>query len=312
MILSDRTYGYNGAKQTPTVTIKTKSGKTLRNNRDYVLSYDGDCIDAGIYTVTATGTGDYTGSIWMLFGISPASIDSASLSSTSYSYDGKTKTPSVTVKGAGGKTLVKDRDYTVSYSSGRVNAGTYKVTVTGKGNYQGTVTKSFTIKPTALGSAALSYTAYSYNGKVKTPSVTVKNSRGSKLVKDRDYTVSLSSGRKYIGSYKVTVKGKGNYTGSLTRSFTINPPTVSIKTPKAGSRKVTVSWNKASGGVYYQVAYRQSTSSSWKYTTTSSTSKTITGLTKGKYEYVKVRAYKKVSGKTYYGSWSSTKSVKVL
>lgn len=59
----------------------------------------------------------------------------ASLSQTSYTYDGKAKEPSVTVKD-GGKTMVRNTDYIVSYSN-NVNAGTAKATVTGKGNYGG-------------------------------------------------------------------------------------------------------------------------------------------------------------------------------
>ncbi len=68
------------------------------------------------------------------------------LSTTSYTYDGKVKTPSVVVKDSSGKTLKKNTDYTVTYASGRKNAGTYKVTVTMKGNYSGAKNLYFNIE----------------------------------------------------------------------------------------------------------------------------------------------------------------------
>ncbi len=70
------------------------------------------------------------------------------LSSSSYTYNGKIKTPGVTVKD-GSVVLKKDTDYKVTFASGRRNAGTYKVTVTLKGKYSGSGTASFTIKKAA-------------------------------------------------------------------------------------------------------------------------------------------------------------------
>lgn len=75
-----------------------------------------------------------------------AKIKSVSLSSKSYEYDSKAKTPSVTVKDSNGKTLKKDTDYTVKYASGRKNIGKYTVTVTFKGKYSGKKSLTFEIK----------------------------------------------------------------------------------------------------------------------------------------------------------------------
>ena len=79
--------------------------------------------------------------------ISSIDIDSLgfklSLSSNSYTYDGKAKTPTVTIKNDTA-TLIKDTDYTVEYSN-NINAGTATVTVTGIGNYTGILTKTFII-----------------------------------------------------------------------------------------------------------------------------------------------------------------------
>ena len=160
------------------------------------------------------------------------------LSQTSYTYDGKAKTPSVTVK-LDGKTLVLNTDYTISYSN-NIQVGTATVTITGKGNYTGSKTASFTITKApedtqkadiSKATLALDKTSYTYDGKAKTPSVTVKLD-GKTLVLNTDYTVSYSNNIQ-VGTATVTITGKGNYTGSKTASFTItkapNPnPTPSI------------------------------------------------------------------------------------
>lgn len=65
------------------------------------------------------------------------------ISQTVYDYDGKAKTPEVTVKD-GDRNLTENTDYIIVYSD-NVNAGTAKVSITGKGNYKGTVVKAFTI-----------------------------------------------------------------------------------------------------------------------------------------------------------------------
>lgn len=159
----------------------------------------------------------------------------------------------------------------------------------------------------------LSSTSYTYNGKTKTPSVTVKDSNGKTLKKNTDYTVSYASGRKYVGKYKVTVKFKGNYSGSKNLYFNINFAKISTpKVTKSGS-KVKITWKNISGESGYQIS--QSTSKSKTkivstYKTTKGKSKTIKA-TRGRTYYYKVRAYKTVNGKKIYGAWSSVKSYKL-
>lgn len=72
-------------------------------------------------------------------------VSTVKLSATKYKYNNKVKTPAVIVKDSSGKTLVKNTDYTVTYSSGRRKVGTYNVKVTFKGKYSGTKTLSFKI-----------------------------------------------------------------------------------------------------------------------------------------------------------------------
>ncbi len=240
------------------------------------------------------------------------------LSTTTYTYNGSVKTPTVTVKDSAGKVLKKNTDYTVTYASGRKNVGTYKVTVKMKGNYTGTKTLTFKINPINVSKCklSLSTTSYTYNGSVKTPSVTVKNASGTKLTKDTHYTVTYASGRKNVGSYKVTIKMKGNYTGTKTLTFKINPAktTVSkVTSPKVKMLKITVT-KKTTQVTGYQVQY--STSKSFKSATTktltknTTTSATMTGLKAKTTYYVRVRTYKTVNGAKYYSGWSTAKSAK--
>ncbi len=239
------------------------------------------------------------------------------LSTTTYTYDGKVKTPSVTVKDAAGNVLKKDTDYKVTYASGRKNAGTYKVTVTMMGNYSGTKTLTFKINPINVSkcSVKLSATSYTYDGKVKTPTVTVKNASGTTLTKNTHYTVTYASGRKNVGTYKVTIKGKGNYTGTKTLTFKIDPAktTVSKVTSATKSLKVSIT-KKATQVTGYQVQYSTSkaftSAKSKTLTKNTTTSTTLTGLKAKTTYYVRVRTYKTVNGVKYYSGWSTVKSAK--
>lgn len=181
---------------------------------------------------------------------------------------------------------------------------------------QENVVKCSIEKCTTLGSIKLSSTLYSYDGKVKTPTVTVTDSNGETLVKDKDYTVSYASGRKNVGTYKVTVKGKGDYSFTETLTFKINPVKTSIKKLTAGSKSFKATWSKKTTqttGYQIQYSLKKDFSSGNKTATVSSnatTSKTIKSLKGGKTYYVRIRTYKTVDGKKYYSGWSAVKSVK--
>ena len=166
----------------------------------------------------------------------------------------------------------------------------------------------------------LSATAYTYNGKAKKPSVTVKDSEGKALKNGTDYTVTYQSGRKNIGKYTVTIKFQGNYTGTVKKTFTIQPKSTSIAKVSAKSKGFSVSWKKQTSKTDgYQLQY--STDKNFKGKTTKlvtisknkTTSKSVTKLKAKKKYYVRVRTYTtvKVNGKSVkiYGDWSKAKSV---
>ena len=150
-------------------------------------------------------------------GISKCTI---TLSKTSYTYNGKANTPSVTVK-YGSITLINGINYTVDYKN-NINAGTATVTVIGKGIFTGSVTKSFTISKTAISSATLKLSGLDciYDGTEKKPTVTATYN-SIELVNGTDFTVSYKN-NKNVGNATVTITGAGtNFTGTTTRTFTI-------------------------------------------------------------------------------------------
>ena len=210
---------FDGTAQTPSVTV-IDNGKTLENGVDYVVAY-GNNIDSGKGFLTITGKGAYTGSFSRQFTIRPKGISSAeiTLGSTAATYTGSEIKPKITVTD-GGKTLISGTDYTVSYSA-NTNAGDATVTVSGIGNYTGTLNKQFTIEPRSItgASADVAETAVSYTGGEIRPSVVVKLG-GETLVPGTDYKVTYSDNTN-AGTATVTITGKGNYTGTMTRWFTI-------------------------------------------------------------------------------------------
>jgi len=160
--------------------------------------------------------------------------DDVALPYISTAFTGSDLKPEPTVKYYG-NILTKGVDYTVSYSN-NINKGTAAVTVTGIGQYTGSVSKSFTINAKAVTpTVTLSAGSYTYDGTAKTPTVTVK--AGSTVLKaDTDYTVAFADGRINVGTYDVNVTLKGNYSGSARSKFTINAQTVTpTVTLSAGS-----------------------------------------------------------------------------
>ena len=163
----------------------------------------------------------------------------------------------------------------------------------------------------------LNKTAYTYNGKVQKPSVTVKDSKG-KALKSTDYKIDYPKGMKNVGKYTVKVTLKGNYSGSKSMTYNINPKGTGVSKVKAAKKGFKVTWKKqATQTTGYQVQYSTSSKfKSAKTVTTSknkTTSKSVSKLSAKKKYYVRVRTYKtvKIGGKSVklYSGWSKAKSV---
>ena len=285
---------YTGSQLTPVPTV-TLDGKTLKSGTDFTTSYSNN-VNVGTAIITVTGKGDYTGATQTTFAIttsiqsvnvpspakltfngsyqtaiasnsiytvkngggvnagsyrstltlkdktryqwastgksddvdvtwsiSAASISSAKASAASQTFSGQALSPSVTVK-LDDRTLTNGTDYTATYSN-NVNAGTAKVTVTGKGNYTGTASGSFTISPASISEAAISAANQTFSGQELTPDITVELN-GRTLTNETDYTASYSNNQ-HAGTAKVTVTGKGNYADTASGSFAISPANIS-------------------------------------------------------------------------------------
>ena len=165
------------------------------------------------------------------------SISSATVSNIKdKSYTGKEQTQDIVVR-VNGKTLEENKDYTVKYSNNK-SVGTATVTITGKGNYTGTIQKQFKIKAVSISSATVSNIKdKSYTGKEQTQDIVVRVN-GRTLEKNKDYTVKYSN-NKSVGTATITITGKGNYTGTIQKKFKISIMKSSTYTINGMKYKVT-------------------------------------------------------------------------
>jgi hypothetical protein len=226
IILSNEEYVYNGATQKPVVVLMN-GGTEMVLDTDYTLTNEGG-ISVGVYDVIANGKGNYNGMATKQFSIISKGIGSfdVTLSTEQVVYTGSEHRPTVTVKD-GDKTLTPGSEFSVSYTD-NTNAGTATVTITGQGEYSGTATKTFIIKPKPLTEdmVFLSSTSYTYNTLQQKPTVTVSD---QSFLTANDYTLTNDGGINH-GDYDVVVIGRNNYTGVITKQFTIKP--LSIETAK--------------------------------------------------------------------------------
>lgn len=166
----------------------------------------------------------------------------------------------------------------------------------------------------------LNKTDYIWNGRVKTPSVAVIDSAGNQLMLGRNYTVSYSKGRKNPGVYTVTITFTGNYSGKVTKTFTIRPKGTSLVKLRGKSKGFQALWKKQSSQTSgYQIQYcmeksfKGKTAKAVKIKKNTAVKKDILKLKAKKKYYVRIRTYKtvKVNGnsKTLYSDWSKVKTV---
>lgn len=144
------------------------------------------------------------------------------LSNEEYIYDGKAKTPTVTVKNDTA-TLVKDTDYTVEYSN-NTNAGTATVTVTGIGNYTGTLTKTFTINKAPQ----------TINATISSNTINIGDK--SKITASGQGTISYSSSNNDVA----TVNSSGVVTGISAGTATITVTAAGNSNYNSASKTITI------------------------------------------------------------------------
>ena len=292
---------YTGKEIKPSVTV-TCGGRKLEKGTDYTISYLNNVkIGDAFIIIEPKDDSVYSGSRVVKFAICN-SIDQATITGipTSQTYTKSVIAPEPVVK-VGNTKLKKGTDYTVKWKND-INVGTASVTVTGVGKYAGSKTVTYKIIAKGISRCSVSkVTDQNYTGKTQKPLVTIKD--GSKvLAKNVDYTISYSHNKK-IGTATITIKGKGNYSGTFKRTFKIVSATITgLKASAQKTTSVKLSWSKKSKITGYQVYTNNSRT---RLTQQKGTSYTIKNLKAGKTYKYKVRTYTVVGKKTYYGSFAT-------
>ncbi len=310
---------YNGKEQfvNPQVSYNTT---VLTEGEDFELEGEYSATEVGTYTVTIRGIGNYTGSLSQNYRIC-----------CEHSYEGKiTKSSTCMEKGCKTYTCSVCGDiYTEELPLREHTYGTEKVqkkATTSKGGSSVRICAicgSQAITDIArIQTVQISAASYIYNGKVKTPSVTIKDGQGKKLKNEIDYTIIYPKGRKNVGKYTVTINFNGKYSGTVKKIFTILPKTTSISKITVKQKGIDLKWRKqTSQTTGYQIQY--STSRKFAKKTTKEVlvkknktiSTSIVNLKAKKKYYVRIRTYKtvKVNGKSIklYSEWSKVKKVTV-
>lgn len=330
--LSNTSYTYDGKEKSPTVTVKYE-GNTLKEKKNYTVKYS-DNINAGTGKAIITGVGNYCGEVTKTFTINKKNN---TITAKNFTKNAGTKEQSFSI---GAKALNGTITYSSNNSSVTVN-NSGKVTI--KANYAGTakitmkvaettnynaVTKTITVTVNQIAntiSAKNIVKAYSTNKQTFYLGATRKGtgklsykSNNSAITVDAKGKVSVKA--KYVGKATITIKvgAQGIYKAATkTVVVKINPSKTAIsKVQNVKGLKMKVTWKRNTVGSGYQIQY--STSSTFaknnKAVTVAGNSvltKTISGLSKGKVYYVRMRTYKTVSGTKFYSAWSSAKKLKI-
>ena len=162
-------------------------------------------------------------------------------------------------------------------------------------------------KDIAKTTITLSNTSFNYNGSVQKPTVTVKD--GTTVLKSgTDYTVSYRSGSAG-GAYTVTVKGKGKYGGSISKTYYIKPGAAAFKLLTRSQTSMKIDWNKANGASSYKVYRKGPSDTAYKLiATTSNLTYTDSGLKSGTIYGYKVTPYGGLVAGTGFSFTNCTKS----
>lgn len=294
----------------------------------YEVTYPDDCINRGDKTITITGKNGYTGTLTASYYISPKEITFTKTKNDDKSVTFEADSP-IDLSGAvvwlfNEDYYLKSDEFTVSDNKVAVDADflrnyisvnlNHKIRIE-TGNYYGdSVVRSYNIS----GLPGLGNIKKVYNGKQKSLTDLDLGINDAKL--GTEYKVVYAkSARKAIGKYKYTVKGKGDYIGSLKGTFEIIPKApAKITSAKRTGSKATVKWKKVSNCSGYQVQlirYSSAESDMPDYTVYKSSfvkgkgnlSKTFTKVKKSRFTKARVRSYKLVGGKKIYSKWKYKK-----
>ena len=208
---------YTSSMITPTPLIKL-GNEVLEQNKDYSLSYKNN-TNVGEATIIIEGIGNYSESVSKNFKIVSKSIDKAEVSGINdQTYTSSMITPTPVIK-LDNKVLVKDKDYNLSYKN-NINVGEATIIIQGIGNYKESVTKTFRINKLDISKVDIgNILAQEYTGSIIEPKLEIKLDNKI-LEQDKDYSLSYKNNVN-IGEATVIIKGIGNYTGSISKTFKI-------------------------------------------------------------------------------------------
>lgn len=217
----------------------------------------------------------------------------------------------------GDDTLEANCTITQATTVAATNKNDGKITITATVKvYEKTYTSTKEVVVPKASKISISTTKYNYTGKVKTPKVTVKDSKGATISSD-NYTIYYTDNKK-VGKGSVTVAFNGEkYAGEVVKTFTINPKGTALTSVEGVEKGFKATWTKKTTQVTgYQIRYSTDSNFSADKTTTikikknSTKTKKVTKLSSGKTYYVQIRTYTTVDGKNYYSSWSEISKVK--
>ena len=240
---------YDGkAHVNPLTVTDTKTGKDLVENKDYTLTYSDDVVNVGTVTVTVKGIGNYTGEFTKKYQITPREY-TVTTDSANKTYDGTALTAGGHVNG-----LVEGETVSFKTTGSQTNEGTSDNTYELK--FEGTAVETnykhgkdsigkLTVKkqsidpgtdpekpnPNYLGIEISNPSDEVYDGKEHKWSPTVVDKTGKELIVGTDYAVEYAtSDFTNAGTINVTITGIGNYTGKVTRTYSITPREYTITT----------------------------------------------------------------------------------
>ncbi|MCR4962017.1 MAG: leucine-rich repeat protein [Lachnospiraceae bacterium] len=253
---------YNGKLQLPTVLVwtgKKQSGERVPEDA-YVLSYSRSAINAGTITITAAGVPEkgYSGSVSAKYIISALPLSSERITvnmpqKVYYSQGAATPLPVITYNnGTKTVTLKEGADYSLSYKNNKSCTGTKvpSVTITGKGNFSGKITKEFAIEKTNINSLIMSCSDVVYKSNKKgsyyCSKPVIYDTNGKALKENADYTVTyidlstnepIDNNKKWEPATDTIIRAdivakEKNYTGSAHLFYTVKYQIRDLKSAK--------------------------------------------------------------------------------
>ena len=281
LTLDNNEYTYDGTAKTPSVTLVTTSEGTeytLTPGTDYTADYSNNTnvpenANSPQPTVTITGISQYTGTATQTFTINKAAASLTAPTAKELTYTGAAQELINTGSSNDGEMQYKlstDTEWSTSIPKG-TDKGTYTVNykVIGDANHNDTESADVQVtigaKSIANATITLSKESFDYNGQTQKPEVTSVKDGETSLTANKDYTVT-NEGGKDVNTYTVTITGTGNYTGTVTKNFTINKVAASLTAPTAkeltynGTAQELIKAGSSNDG---EMQYKLSTETTW-------------------------------------------------